>query len=266
MKRKIAALLAALSVFTGVCMPVSADDIAETGSAQVICIQTVEDTDEPDGSDTAEAADNADEPAEAEDTADSEQDNDTDPCEDQAQPDDITDSDVISDTDTESENADADVNEEDSENNATSYIYEDNIKVEDDICDADYSDLINDEIEFLYPGWCSWDSVSGTLTLKGQLPYTYFKKGEEYGLAVIAGIDALNIRKIIITSGTKATTSCSQMFRGMRNLEAIEGLQNLDTSRVETMTGMFIACDDLKYIDLTGFDTSNVRDMSHMFA
>ena len=89
-----------------------------------------------------------------------------------------------------------------------------------------------------------------------------------------------------------ANKNCSRLFFGYENLEAIEGLENLetglaedmsemfadckslrtldvshfDTSRVETMISMFNDCEELKELDLSHFDTSQVRDMKYMFA
>ena len=52
---------------------------------------------------------------------------------------------------------------------------------------------------------------------------------------------------------------------GFRNLETIEGIELLDTSKVTDMTGMFAGCSGLTGLDVTKFDTSKVTDMSNMF-
>ena len=54
-------------------------------------------------------------------------------------------------------------------------------------------------------------------------------------------------------------------FGDMTNLTSIEGLQYLNTSKVESMAGLFGGCDKLTYLDLSTFDTSNVTSMSNMF-
>lgn len=48
-------------------------------------------------------------------------------------------------------------------------------------------------------------------------------------------------------------------------LSTIKGLENLDTSKVTDMGGMFRGCYKLKSLDLSGFDTSKVTNMSDMF-
>ena len=52
---------------------------------------------------------------------------------------------------------------------------------------------------------------------------------------------------------------------GFRNLETIEGIELLDTSKVTDMGGMFAGCSSLTSLDVTKFDTSKVTDMSSMF-
>ena len=52
---------------------------------------------------------------------------------------------------------------------------------------------------------------------------------------------------------------------GRYSLETIEGLENLDTSEMTDMSGMFSGCSLLSDIDLSHFDTSNVTNMSEMF-
>ena len=54
-------------------------------------------------------------------------------------------------------------------------------------------------------------------------------------------------------------------FNSMNYATDIKGLNNLDTSNVETMAGMFDNCTELQTLDVSHFDTSNVTDMSCMF-
>jgi len=56
------------------------------------------------------------------------------------------------------------------------------------------------------------------------------------------------------------------MFAYLHHLTAIEGMENLDTSKVTSMKGMFVNCNALTNVDLSHFDTSNVTDMSFMFS
>ena len=48
-------------------------------------------------------------------------------------------------------------------------------------------------------------------------------------------------------------------------LTVLDGLSNLDTSRVTNMNSMFYNCEAVETLDIGGFDTSNVTDMSRMF-
>ena len=54
-------------------------------------------------------------------------------------------------------------------------------------------------------------------------------------------------------------------FDSLTNLTTIENMNNLDTSNVTDMRGMFYGCSSLTSINLTGLDTSNVINMQDMF-
>ena len=62
-----------------------------------------------------------------------------------------------------------------------------------------------------------------------------------------------------------ANKNCSRLFFGYENLEAIEGLENLETGLAEDMSEMFADCKSLRTLDVSHFDTSQVRNMSRMF-
>ncbi len=62
-----------------------------------------------------------------------------------------------------------------------------------------------------------------------------------------------------------ANKDCSRLFFSYKNLEAIEGLENLETGLVEDMSGMFEDCKSLRSLDVSHFDTRQVRNMSRMF-
>ncbi len=57
----------------------------------------------------------------------------------------------------------------------------------------------------------------------------------------------------------------SFLFAGYENLESIEGLENVDTSKVANMSYMFADNPYLRELDLSNFDTSKVTNMSGMF-
>ena len=126
--------------------------------------------------------------------------------------------------------------------------------------------LTDDEAEYMAGEWYTWDAANGVLTLRGQLPDTDFIDATlQRSLADHAGIKSTDIKKIVITSGTKAGTSAEAMFYEFRNLTEIQGLDNLDTSTVTNMGYMFCNCNHLAQIDLSGFNTRNVTAMNYMF-
>ncbi len=65
--------------------------------------------------------------------------------------------------------------------------------------------------------------------------------------------------KIILNANSKT------FFSPFENVTKIDGLNNLDTSRVKDMSGMFAGMISLKELDLSNFDTRNVTNMSNMF-
>ncbi|MBO7567227.1 MAG: BspA family leucine-rich repeat surface protein [Bacteroidales bacterium] len=77
-----------------------------------------------------------------------------------------------------------------------------------------------------------------------------------------------NIKKVVFDQSVRnyAPTSCESWFSYCENLSEIEGLENLNTKNVTSMSGMFYRCISLKKIDLSHLNTENVTDMSEMFA
>jgi surface protein len=60
-------------------------------------------------------------------------------------------------------------------------------------------------------------------------------------------------------------TSCEHWFCNFENLTEIHNFENLNTSQVKSMFRMFEFCKSLSSLDLSSFDTKNVRDMDDMF-
>ena len=58
-------------------------------------------------------------------------------------------------------------------------------------------------------------------------------------------------------------TSC--WFWGFENLIEINGFGNINTENLEYMNEMFQFCDNLKSVDLSGFNTAKVTDMTRLF-
>ena len=59
--------------------------------------------------------------------------------------------------------------------------------------------------------------------------------------------------------------NCKDMFKQLSNIITIDFGDNIDTSNVTNMYGMFFDCSILSSLDLSGFNTSNVTNMNSMF-
>ena len=53
------------------------------------------------------------------------------------------------------------------------------------------------------------------------------------------------------------------MFTKCNKLKEIKGLNKFNTQNVTDMSGIFLGCHELEYIDLSNFDTSNVTNMNN---
>ena len=75
-----------------------------------------------------------------------------------------------------------------------------------------------------------------------------------------------SIKKIKITGPLKLVGSAYAMFDSLSGLTEIEGLNQVDTSEVTNMCGMFYSCESLEHLDLSSFNTAKVTDMHLMFS
>jgi len=60
-------------------------------------------------------------------------------------------------------------------------------------------------------------------------------------------------------------TDMSGMFNKCFKLKQIKGLNKFITTKATNMFIMFQACNELEYLDLSNFDTSNVKSMENTF-
>ena len=76
-----------------------------------------------------------------------------------------------------------------------------------------------------------------------------------------------NQNKITIGANSKiiANQNSSYLFYGFSSITELKGLENIDTSKANTMKYMFYGLSALQELDLNNFDTAKVRDMSYMF-
>ena len=98
------------------------------------------------------------------------------------------------------------------------------------------------------------------------------EKKEDYGwqYPVWAGTyknpDTTTTKAVVDTSFKDfRPTSTELWFKNLKALTAIEGLQNLNTSEVTDMSGMFYGCFALTTLDLKNLNTSEVKNMNLMF-
>ena len=108
-------------------------------------------------------------------------------------------------------------------------------------------------------GSCSWEvSQNGTLTVHAGI-----------GANTVRGVSPWDscrdqIKTIVFEEGVIAPASCTSLFSTLLAVESID-LSGFDTSRVKDMSWMFSDCKSLTSLDLSMFNTSNVTDMSSMF-
>lgn len=105
-------------------------------------------------------------------------------------------------------------------------------------------------------GDCSFtfDKNTGIITVKeGAL-------AQEFPIS----LDKSEIRKIKLESGVKAPEDSSYLFADLSNLEEIEG--GLDVSNTWNMEDMFYGDINLKSLDFSDWDTSNISNMLNMLS
>ena len=71
---------------------------------------------------------------------------------------------------------------------------------------------------------------------------------------------------IAANGNIKANKDCTNLFGNYSSLENIYGMEYFRTNDTENMEMMFVACNSLQSIDVSGFDTSRVVSMAWMFA
>ena len=121
--------------------------------------------------------------------------------------------------------------------------------------------VVGDGVAALY------DSDTGSITLRASNNRTLWRDWLER-----AGIDRESVKSISVVqtastntaSKVKLPADSSSVFSKLVNLTALD-LKGFDTSNVENMTGMFRECYNLKTLDLSGFNTSKVTNMGGMF-
>ncbi len=117
------------------------------------------------------------------------------------------------------------------------------------------------------PGTAYASFSDGTLTFK----YGVFTPDDETSWDVNTGqpwsSEVGNITKVVFDPSFAAARpkSCFYWFSRCENLKTIDGIENLNTSKVTTMAGMFYGCGSLTSLDVSHFNTSQVTNMYQMF-
>lgn len=117
--------------------------------------------------------------------------------------------------------------------------------------------------------WVRWDAPTGTLSFHRGATKPAGDNILDLGYGDDPNWDthAAEIKKVVFKAGFRdeTHTMCSNWFNGCTNLSSIEGIENLNTSNVKNMSGMFAKCSNLETLDLSHFNTENVTTMVQMF-
>ena len=117
--------------------------------------------------------------------------------------------------------------------------------------------------------WVRWDAPTGTLSFHRGATKPVGDNILDLGYGNYPNWDthAAEIKKVVFKAGFRdeTHTTCSNWFSGCTNLASIEGIENLNTSNVKNMSGMFAKCSNLETLDLSRFNTEKVENMSKMF-
>jgi surface protein len=75
-----------------------------------------------------------------------------------------------------------------------------------------------------------------------------------------------NIRAMVVQNVSNSVCSLNDMFKGLRNLRTISGLDTWDVANINTMDSLFMECWNLKTISgLDSWDVGSVYDMTWAF-
>ena len=109
----------------------------------------------------------------------------------------------------------------------------------------------------------TFDENTGVLTI-GAGELSGFAESPWYG---DKKVDSKAIKKIVLSGKVVAPENSERLFSysSLTNVTEIEGLSQLDTSKVTSMSQMFADMSNVTSLDLSGFDTSKVTSMASMF-
>lgn len=202
-----------------------------------------------------------------------------DPAEDQTAADEqeVSENDAVSDNNAVSENDTDDADVEEDENEA-----ENAADVSTEAEDAADSEIVWKEPAADWYKDFEYETKDGNIILKKAksslegnvvIPATATISGKEYKTVLhlpaygerIWDTESEKLTGVKFGKGVKVDNrSCYSLFENMKNLKAID-VSGLDTSDVTDMWGMFRECRSLTYLNISGLDTSKAEDLSSMF-
>ena len=122
-------------------------------------------------------------------------------------------------------------------------------------------------------GYAVFDSTTGTLTFKygtptGKLNRDYYNTDATGTFYPGWNSVMSKITNVVFESSFSLArpTSCNHWFYDGSNIVTISGIENLNTSNVTDMNGMFYNCSKLSTLDVSHFNTESVTDMRDMFS
>ncbi len=150
-------------------------------------------------------------------------------------------------------------------------------------CDTSKGGYLNNWDEIPVATWVEYQEADSTLTFHHDKLNGFIEDTQTYSLPTATLVPdgtyldltpawherAEKIKKVIFFEEFQEVrpTTCYKWFDSMKNLTAIEGLENLNTEAVTTMEYMFHNCNNPQFtvLDLTSFNTARVIDMTYMF-
>lgn len=122
-------------------------------------------------------------------------------------------------------------------------------------------------------GWCRFDPDDGTLYLKKNNETVQKKQYQSIGGTYVIAIELpgdykpSDVWKVKVEEGDGKfifPKDSSHLFYSFVNCSEFE-LNDVDTSSVTNMGGMFENCTEVRNLDVSSFDTSNVTNMKSLF-
>ncbi|MEX1469146.1 immunoglobulin-like domain-containing protein [Enterococcus hirae] len=113
----------------------------------------------------------------------------------------------------------------------------------------------------------NFDETTGTLTIEAGELSGYKESPWNSGKVDYEAIKKIVLSgKVVAPENSKFLFTASASGKNLTNVTEIEGLSQLDTSKVKNMSWMFVDMVSVTSLDLSNFDTSKVTDMGNMFA